>query len=929
MEKKQITEVNPSKWVPSNRTGLIPWIYKTFNRTKYGEEDPAAVVECVGKPENEDCEIEPKNKTQRFFPHQRIVRDIIQLDSPYRGLLLFHSLGTGKSATSIASAEGFTARHRKVHIMVPAALEANYRDEIKRYAGVGRGFRGNWVEVKIDPMAEDDKEAYKTLQKIHRLNAEYFKTTSGKAWVPFVPEDFPKNKIIREQTYKDMIAADRKKIDNAIDKIINSRYIFTNYNGLTLDKVNAINPKDFDNSLVIIDEAHNFMRLIANNSVIARKLYKYLTDARDMKIILLSGTPIINHPYELGLMLNLVRGMIVTHELSILKGSKHPIFEDIQSVLKKSDVWKHIDTFSISPDSSTIHISLIPPPYIRTDKEGTLMLQRVQLSSLRLTDTTKILDRIRDVLAPGIKIGKRIKDKYFAAYPPKKEDFDNLFLDTANPKNPIVRNEDLFMRRSIGLVSYLRTAGEELFPRVSARIIKKIPLTDYGFLNYAEVRDKEIKMDDKRQKRMLARGGATNIMDQSDPIVYRAFSRMACNFTFPKSIKRVFPGDIKKVLKREISAVEEIDIDEQIEEEGGKVDISVKAKKDYEVHKKDVMDRLQEEALRYLSMKGLSEKYSSKMAAIIKDIHSSPGKTLVYSQFREIEGLGVLRASLLSQGWVEIDIERKGNDYSIKDAETVLAPANRSKRFVVFSDDRVKTAVLLNIYNGKYDLLPPMIQQQLKDLPQKNLYGEIASVMMITAAATEGISLRCVRRVLIMEPFWNMVRMDQVIGRAVRAGSHLDLPYEDRTVDVFIYTASLTDDQLKNDFTLKTKDDGMSSDESILAVAERKNRIIEQFLNMIKSSAIDCVIQARKNKPVENGFQCYSFPINMEDDVFAYIPDIGEDEAPKSMRNMRERTVQGKAVMIKNRKYVTFGDPPKLYDYEAYTNAGILVPISL
>jgi superfamily II DNA or RNA helicase len=237
--------------------------------------------------------------------------------------------------------------------------------------------------------------------------------------------------------------------------------------------------------------------------------------------------------------------------------------------------------------------------------------------------------------------------------------------------------------------------------------------------------------------------------------------------------------------------------------------------------------------------------------------------------------------------------------------------------------------VLLNIFNGQHDRLPLSIQEQLKGLPYKNLYGEIASVMMITAAATEGISLRNVRRVLIMEPFWNMVRMDQVIGRAVRAGSHLELPYEDRTVDVFVYTASLTDKQLENDFTLKTKDDGMSSDESIMAVAERKNRIIEQFLTMIKSSAIDCAIHSNKNKPLENGFRCYAFPINMDKDSFSYIPDIVQDEAPKTMRNMRTRTIKAKVVMVKNKKYIAFGDPPQLYDYVAYKDAGVLIPANL
>ena len=239
MERKKTTEVNPSAWVPSNRIGLLPWAYKTFNRTRYGEEDPAAVAECVGKPENENCEVAPKR--QRFFPHQRIVRDIIQLDSPYRGLLLFHSLGTGKSATSIASAEVFAARHRRIHILVPAALEANYRDEIKKYANVGRSFRGSWAEVMIDPSSEEDKDAYKMLQRVHRLNSDYFKTASGRAKeaggaVFVVPSNKPDGlkailaellnspELLRAQKQQSWIAADRLNWEKESRKLVSGLF---------------------------------------------------------------------------------------------------------------------------------------------------------------------------------------------------------------------------------------------------------------------------------------------------------------------------------------------------------------------------------------------------------------------------------------------------------------------------------------------------------------------------------------------------------------------------------------------------------------------------------------------------------------------------------------------------------------------------------
>jgi len=922
---KKYTEVNPTSWVPSNRVGLLPWVYKTFQLEHYNGKEPVAKVECTGPPENQICEVVPKD-TVSFFPHQRVVRDLIQLESPYRGLLLFHSLGTGKSATSIAAAEGFTRRHKMIHILVPAALEQNYREEIKKYAEIGKGLYNKWTEVRIDPTSEDDKQAYNMLKKEHRLGADYFKTTTGKAWVPSVSAEFPKGNIVREKSYKDMNTTERNKVDKAIQKMIDTRYNFINYNGLTLDKVNKLTSKDFDNSFVIMDEAHNFIRMIANKSVIARKLYTYLTEAKDMKVVLLSGTPIINHPFELGLMLNLVRGPIHSYELNLLKGSSHPVMGEMEAALKKHGVWKHIDNLEVSPDMSSLYVSFLNPPYVRAEGTDRVMVQRSSQVAVKLMDVSKMIDQMRVALAPSIRIGKRIKEMVTSAFPPKKDDFDELFLDHTDPKNPHVQNSDLFMRRSVGLVSYLRTAGEELFPRVTSRNVKNIPLTNYSFVHYAEVRDKEIKMDEKRRKRQTAVGAIPGIMDQKEPIVYRAFSRMACNFTFPETIKRVFPGDIKKVLKREISATEDVDIDAQVEEEGGKVDITAKAQKEYEEHKKSVMERLQSPSGRHLTMKNLRDRLSSKMATIIDDIHASPGKCLVYSQFREIEGLGVLRASLMTQGWVELDLERQGNDYAIANAEVVLDPAYIGRRFMVFSDDRAKTAILLRIFNGQHDALPLTIQEQLSKLPHKNLKGEVANLMMITAAATEGISLRCVRRVMIMEPFWNMVRMDQVIGRAVRAGSHTELPYEDRTVEVFIYMASLTKEQLKNDFTLRTVDNSLSSDESIMAIAERKNGIIEQFLNMIKSSAIDCAIHAKKNKPVENGFQCYSFPINLEDDAFSYVPDIEQDKEPKTMRNIAHKTIQAKAVMVKNKKYVAYGDPPKLYDYDAYMDAGVLIP---
>ena len=55
----------------------------------------------------------------------------------------------------------------------------------------------------------------------------------------------------------------------------------------------------------------------------------------------------------------------------------------------------------------------------------------------------------------------------------------------------------------------------------------------------------------------------------------------------------------------------------------------------------------------------------------------------------------------------------------------------------------------------------------------ENINGEYIQVMIISQSGAEGISLTCVRQVHILEPFWNNVRVDQVFGRAIRRNSHI------------------------------------------------------------------------------------------------------------------------------------------------------------
>ena len=69
----------------------------------------------------------------KFSPmaHQKIVRDYINQYTPYRGLLLYHGLGSGKTCSSIAIAEGIKT-DKQVIIMTPGIPTYKLQRRVKK-----------------------------------------------------------------------------------------------------------------------------------------------------------------------------------------------------------------------------------------------------------------------------------------------------------------------------------------------------------------------------------------------------------------------------------------------------------------------------------------------------------------------------------------------------------------------------------------------------------------------------------------------------------------------------------------------------------------------------------------------------------------------------------------------------------------------------
>jgi superfamily II DNA or RNA helicase len=913
--------VKPKEWVLPNRIGYNKKIYNTFNPSNYAATaTPTKAVKPACKCTDDTCDLE--DSYVKLLRQQKIVKDYMQYDSPYRGILLYHELGSGKSIASIAAAEGYV-NLKKIVIMTPASLSQNYENELLIASKIGRDLKKTWTQIKVN---KKSVEMMKELSDKYAI-AEKFVKKNGLVWIPLYKGDIDGAEIVIEKIKYNSDTRYRAELDVSINHILRNRYTFINYNGLTEKMIKELGAKPFDNAFIIIDEIHNFISRIVNGSRLAKSIYIHMMNAKGTKLILLSGTPIINQPHEIATLINLVRGPIKEFNVDLLKKSNAPDLKAIVEHLQADNLYRYVD--SIDYTETTMTFTLIPDNFKRLDDNGTTITKDTWAFSQE-----DVIKRVVESLNKANIVKLSIKNKVIIneALPTDKVIFNKLFIDDSSgsgsggrgdDKVIAIKNEDLFKRRILGTISYYKTTGSDLFPRMLPTISHELFMSDHQIKKYLEVRLIEIRMDD-RKKLFKGKGGGDDIGS-----VYRAFSRMVCNFAFPDEIARVFPNDVRVLMKKELKEMANVDSDNADIEDA---DAAKQLNKDVVAAYSEQLDAAMNKLVKqdYLTIDKLRDVYSPKFAQMYEDIRASPGSVLVYSQFRMIEGLGIFKEVLNRQGFAEINIVNNEEfGYMIDDMD-IFDEQYDNKRYVIFNSDRTKTNILMNIFNGNSKALPKVIQEQLShiNLEKEQMYGKVVKAMMITQSGAEGISLKNVRRVLITEYFWNSVRIDQVIGRAVRTCSHKSLPVADQNVQVFTYLMNFTKKQLNDNPTLRSKDKEITTDKHIYNIAKSKEGLVNSFLKMLKAASLDCVIQSDVNHPLANGYKCYNWPINVNDNELSYTNNINDDKKILQFKNKQHiRKDRGQVVLKNGKKYVILKD--KLYDYYSYVNAGLLIPANM
>ena len=1101
-QKREPPQIRASDFYMNNRAKFIQYINALFHNYREELTSGESDISCEALYGGDD------SASVSLLTHQKIVRDYLNIFSPYRGLLLFHGLGSGKTCSSIAIAEGLKT-FKKIIVMTPASLRMNYMEEMKSKCG-DLMYKKNQFWEFIN--SRGNTELTDTLSAILGVNKSFI-VKQGGAWLVNVKK--PSN-------YEtELTTGERVMVDKQINEMIREKYEFVNYNGLRSEYIKKwsvdYTQNPFDNKVVVIDEAHNFVSRIVNKlkrpTTMAYRLYDFLLSAQNAKVILLTGTPIINYPNEIAVLFNILRGNIDNWVFTINEAANAPgapakinldTFKDVfgltagvgagagsgsgarkgamaSSVAARGNFARGVglsfDNMEYNARTKKLLITRNPFGFVRDydpvsakykgvirrgdptaetgsgSDSGSGSGSAAGELALAIPDTTAtengvlsdaafeqaIVRKLRD---NGIQVISASSNKQppYNALPSNKDEFNSFFID---PVTLELKNRDLFIRRILGLTSYFRSAQEKLLPTYDPEMnfhVIEAEMSDYQFGIYSRIRDIE-RNQESQKKKNAKRGGpakgkkagaegaagagaGVDTLYEDVSSTYRIFSRAFCNFVFPKGIHRPLPGDteiatdaiskaaelggdveqvedlaerVSRVFTKGVGAgagatagpakrgrkpksaaagagaaegaagdegaepeeidenmIDGVEIDEDNEEiiitgevsdeapiarlaEDADAPSSEKVSKkayvlQYQAAISSAMHNLELHASEYLTPDKLAT-YSPKFLHMLQNILSTEederrtGLHLIYSQFRTLEGIGILKLILEANGFSHFKIKQSTFGNWTLD----MTPEERARPcFALYTgtESPEEKEIVRNIFNSKWKNVPKSILDVITPSYSNNMSGQVIKILMITASGAEGINLRNVRYVHITEPYWHPVRTEQIIGRARRICSHIDLPEDLRTVDVFLYVSRFSgrqiaadnDDSLNIRMNDRSKTDNvtpMTTDQSLFEISNIKARITKQILTAVKESSFDCMIHA--NPDSKERLNCYNFGPDANEESLAYKPDIKtEDDDASSRLNKKVVKTILKDLTISGKQYAFDPASKIIYDFEQY-----------
>jgi hypothetical protein len=221
--------------------------------------------------------------------------------------------------------------------------------------------------------------------------------------------------------------------------------------------------------------------------------------------------------------------------------------------------------------------------------------------------------------------------------------------------------------------------------------------------------------------------------------------------------------------------------------------------------------------------------YAAKFVTVLKSIESSGGVCLVYSNYVERGALPFVLA-LEEHGYTPY----KGDPLLV--GSSYEGPSKGKYIMLSSNASDAEISTMLSAVKNR-----------------ANVTGKNIKVVVTSPLAAEGIDFRFIRQVHILDPWWNMSRIEQVVGRALRTCSHQDLVPKEQNCTVYLHIIRAEEKrEAFDEYTYRTK-------------VEAKGMRIAKVRKVMAESAMDCPMQV-------------SLPADWRELVVPQIRDEGREE---------------------------------------------------
>jgi superfamily II DNA or RNA helicase len=203
---------------------------------------------------------EVKSPSERLFKHQRIISTYTSSHTPYDGIVLVHEMGSGKTLSLLGS--------------------------IEQIKNENAGYKGALI-ITRNP---------RILRNIKKELADKFKQYS--------PEEYESRVLTEDETIR------------RINKLVGKYYTFNSFDEIqkTLSSMSdAEIVKTYSNMIIGIDEVHNLRQYEERKktggkekSIQYNQIHRLMHLVKGCKKIIMSGTPMRDHPNEIAPVLNLI-----------------------------------------------------------------------------------------------------------------------------------------------------------------------------------------------------------------------------------------------------------------------------------------------------------------------------------------------------------------------------------------------------------------------------------------------------------------------------------------------------------------------------------------------------------------------------------------------------------------------------------------------